>query len=126
MIFGELSYDRGHPFEFVSMVQELANPGELKHTVSYDFEFKNIEKQYESYCGINVRLRYFVRVNIARRLAPIIFEKDVWVYSYRMPPDINDSIKMEVGIEDCLHIEFEYNKAKYVSLYTFKLMPGTI
>ena len=24
------------------------------------------------------------------------------------------SIKMEVGIEDCLHIEFEYNKSKYV------------
>ena len=30
-----------------------------------------------------------------------------------MPPDINNSIKMEVGIEDCLHIEFEYNKSKY-------------
>jgi len=25
------------------------------------------------------------------------------VHSYRMPPDINNSIKMEVGIEDCLH-----------------------
>jgi len=30
-----------------------------------------------------------------------------------MPPDSNNSIKMEVGIEDCLHIEFEYNKSKY-------------
>lgn len=99
------------------MVQELANPGELKHTVSYDFEFKNVEKQHESYRGINVRLRYFVRIHIARRLAPIVFEKDVWVYSYRMPPEINDSIKMEVGIEDCLHIEFEYNKAKWVLKY---------
>eukprot|EP01137_Pigoraptor_chileana_P004646 Opistho-2@46577 len=26
---------------------------------------------------------------------------------------MNNSIKMEVGIEDCLHIEFEYNKSKY-------------
>ena len=42
-------------------------------------------------------------------------EKDLWVHSYRMPPDSNNSIKMEVGIEDCLHIEFEYNKSKYVS-----------
>lgn len=24
----------------------------------------------------------------------------------------SDSLKMEVGIEDCLHIEFEYNKSK--------------
>ena len=42
-------------------------------------------------------------------------EKDLWVHSYRMPPDSNNSIKMEVGIEDCLHIEFEYNKSKYVA-----------
>ena len=26
---------------------------------------------------------------------------------------MNNSIRMEVGIEDCLHIEFEYAKAKY-------------
>lgn len=29
------------------------------------------------------------------------------------PPEINQSIKMEVGIEDCLHIEFEYGRSKY-------------
>lgn len=28
-------------------------------------------------------------------------------------PEVNNSIKMEVGIEDCLHIEFEYAKSKY-------------
>jgi len=28
-------------------------------------------------------------------------------------PQINNCIKMEVGIEDCLHIEFEYRKSKY-------------
>merc|ERR1712159_135700 len=27
--------------------------------------------------------------------------------------EINNAIKMEVGIEDCLHIEFEYNRTKY-------------
>lgn len=45
--------------------------------------------------------------------AAIVQEKEIWVYSYRIPPEINDSIKMEVGIEDCLHIEFEYSKSKY-------------
>ena len=47
-------------------------------------------------------------------MGEVVKEKEVWVHSYRMPPDSNTSIKMEVGIEDCLHIEFEYNKAKYV------------
>ena len=28
-------------------------------------------------------------------------------------PEANNTIKMEVGIEDCLHIEFEYNKSKF-------------
>jgi vacuolar protein sorting-associated protein 26 len=47
-------------------------------------------------------------------MAEVTKERDVWVHSFRMPPDANNSIKMEVGIEDCLHIEFEYNKSKYV------------
>ncbi|KAJ3299354.1 Vacuolar protein sorting-associated protein 26 [Borealophlyctis nickersoniae] len=109
----ELFYDRGNHYEFSSLAQELAAPGDLRQSASFDFEFKNVEKQYESYFGINVKLRYFVRVTISRRLSDIIKEKDVWVYSYRMPPEVNNSIKMEVGIEDCLHIEFEYNKSKY-------------
>lgn len=106
-------FDRGNHYEFLSLVQELAAPGELQHPQTYDFNFKNVEKQYESYNGINVKLRYFVRVTVSRRMADVIREKDIWVYSYRIPPEMNSSIKMDVGIEDCLHIEFEYSKSKY-------------
>lgn len=52
---------------------------------------------------------------MGRRLGNLVQEKEIWVHSYKMPPEINESIKMEVGIEDCLHIEFEYNKSKYQS-----------
>ncbi|KAI9307615.1 putative PEP8-vacuolar protein sorting/targeting protein [Cunninghamella echinulata] len=109
----ELFYDRGKTHEFLTLSQELAAPGELRQSASFDFEFKNVEKQYECYNGINVKLRYYVRVTVARRMADLIREKDIWVYSYRMPTEVSNSIKMEVGIEDCLHIEFEYNKSKY-------------
>ncbi|CAG8526405.1 31390_t:CDS:2, partial [Racocetra persica] len=47
------------------------------------------------------------------RLTDIVNEKDIWVYSYRMPSDSNSSIKMEVGIEDCLHIEFDETITKF-------------
>ncbi|KAJ1889555.1 Vacuolar protein sorting-associated protein 26, partial [Kickxella alabastrina] len=57
----EMFYDRGNHYEFVSLVQELAAPAELTNTTMYNFEFKNVEKQYESYQGINVKLRYFVQ-----------------------------------------------------------------
>lgn len=52
-------------------------------------------------------------------MADVTKERDIWVHSFRMPPDSNNSIKMEVGIEDCLHIEFEYNKSKSVSVFLF-------
>lgn len=54
----ELFYDRGNHYEFLSLVQELASPGEMRQAQSFDFEFKNVEKQYESYNGINVKLRF--------------------------------------------------------------------
>ncbi|TQS31311.1 hypothetical protein Golomagni_08411, partial [Golovinomyces magnicellulatus] len=130
----EMFYDRGNHYEFLSLVQELASPGEMRAAQNFDFEFKNVEKQYESYNGINVKLRYvrcqprhpllaavqlitarpclvanryYIRVTISRRLTDVVKERDIWVHSYRMPPDSNNAIKMEVGIEDCLHIEFE-------------------
>ena len=112
-VTAEMFFDRGNHYEFLSLGQELAAPGDLQHPQTFDFNFKNVEKQYESYNGINVKLRYFVRVTVSRRMADVIREKDIWVYSYRIPPETNSSIKMDVGIEDCLHIEFEYSKSKY-------------
>lgn len=109
----EMFFDRGTHHEFLSLQTELAAPGELQHPVTLPFAFKNVEKQYESYNGINVKLRYFLRVTVSRRMADVVREKDLWVYSYRQPPESNSVIKMDVGIEDCLHIEFEYSKSKY-------------
>jgi len=54
----EMYYDRGSHYEFLSLLQELAAPGEMRNNQSFDFEFKNVEKAYESYHGINVKLRY--------------------------------------------------------------------
>lgn len=56
--------------------------------------------------------RYFLRVTIVRRLSDIVREVDIAVHTLSSYPDTNSPIKMEVGIEDCLHIEFEYNKSK--------------
>nr|XP_054757004.1 vacuolar protein sorting-associated protein 26B-like [Lytechinus pictus] len=112
-IISELYYDRGNHHEFTSLVKELARPGELTQSTSYPFEFLNVEKPYESYTGANVRLRYFLRVTITKRLTDTVREMDLVVHTLSHYPEVNSSIKMEVGIEDCLHIEFEYNKSKY-------------
>ena len=43
----------------------------------------------------------------------IVHEEGFLVQLATESPETNNAIKMEVGIEDCLHIEFEYNKSKY-------------
>jgi len=110
----ELFYDRGNHYEFASLLKELAPPGVLSASEEFPFEFANVDKLHESYNGINVRLRYFIKFTIVRQYSSnITKEMDFWVQKTTIEPEINNSIKMEVGIEDCLHIEFEYNKSKY-------------
>lgn len=110
----ELLYDRGNPYDFTSLVRELAPPGEINADAEYAFEFANVDKTHETYSGNNVRLRYFLRVKITRQYSSNISKLlEFGVQNVEAEPEINNSIKMEVGIEDCLHIEFEYNKFKY-------------
>ncbi|VDN34120.1 unnamed protein product, partial [Cylicostephanus goldi] len=60
-----------------------------------------------------VKLRYFLRVTIVRRITDITREMDLIVHTLSSYPDADVNLKMDVGIEDCLHIEFEYNKSRY-------------
>jgi hypothetical protein len=100
----ELFYDRGNHYDFTSLQFDLAQAGGqlTQEVTTFPFEFLNAEKQYESYNGINVRLRYFLRVVITRSFVPnVTKELDLWVVNYHKPPEMNNTIKMEVGIEDC-------------------------
>ncbi|XP_030953989.1 vacuolar protein sorting-associated protein 26A-like [Quercus lobata] len=110
----ELFFDRGNFYDFTSLVRELDVPGELYERKTYPFEFSTVEMPHESYNGVNVRLRYILKVTIGRNYVTNMVEyQEFVVRNYTPPPPINNSIKMEVGIEDCLHIEFEYNTSKY-------------
>ncbi|CAN6709310.1 unnamed protein product [Malus baccata var. baccata] len=110
----EMYFDRGNFYDFTSLVRELDVPGDIYERKTYPFEFSTVEMPYETYNGVNVRLRYVLKVTISRGYGSSIVEyQDFVVRNFSPPPSINNSIKMEVGIEDCLHIEFEYNKSKY-------------
>ncbi|XP_042065883.1 vacuolar protein sorting-associated protein 26B-like [Salvia splendens] len=110
----EMYFDRGNYYDFTSLVRELDVPGEIYERKTFPFEFSTVEMPYETYNGTNVRLRYVLKVSISRNYGGSIVEyQNFVVRNYAPPPSINNSIKMEVGIEDCLHIEFEYNKSKY-------------
>lgn len=105
--------------DFLSLANELASPGIISNPETFPFEFKNVEKQFESYRGKNVRLRYYVRVVVSRKnKLEITREKELWVYQYATATPAgelapNPTVKMDVGIEHCLHIEFEYQKSRF-------------
>jgi len=111
---GTIKSTSGNVHDFISVVKELEPAGEFKEAKTYSFDFENVEKQQESYNGINISLNYYLKVTINRNLsANIVKQIEFWVRNFSVPPESNTNIKMEVGIEDCLHIEFEYNKSKY-------------
>ncbi|QBM86198.1 protein sorting-associated protein 26 [Metschnikowia aff. pulcherrima] len=112
--------------DFLSLATELASPETLMQTQTYPFEFKNVEKQHESYRGKNVTLRYYVRVVILRKnKSALTREKELWVQQFEAPQPLQElplksavavknPVKMDIGIEHCLHIEFEYLQSRFL------------
>ena len=119
------AHDGKPHYDFVSVAKELAPPGVLYNAETVlPFSFPNMEKTLESYRGRNVAVKYLIKIKIDRKyLPPITHHHEVWVQKTGQPPDHHEAIKMEVGIEDCLHIEFEYERRHYHLLDT---ITGTI
>jgi len=57
-----------------------------------------------------------LRVTIVKWLSDIVKELPLAVRTVSPYSNTHCSIKMEVGIEDALHIEFEYNKSRLYML----------
>jgi len=92
----------------------LEPTGYLTDTATYNFSFNRVEKQFETYNGIIARLRYYVHVVINRSYNRITKEEEFIVFNPQPEtPSPGHPIKMEVGIEDCLHIEFEFSRSVY-------------
>lgn len=110
----ELFQDKSNQYEFLSEAILLAGPEVVTTNRNYDFCFNNVNKPHESFSGINVTCRYFLRVRIVKMLADQVKELDFMVHTIsQYSEDLEKQIKMEVGIEGSLHIEFIYKKSKY-------------
>lgn len=152
--------------QFLFQSYDLCPAGELQHTQSFNFIFKDLTKAYESYRGKNVDVSYYIKVTVLRKSTDISKSRLFWVYLYNSlsvntdvsanisipaPPPVqtdeeresrkhaeesvvaasstqesltkdakmddskpfNKPVKLDIGIENCLHIEFEYAKAQY-------------
>jgi len=110
----DMLYDKSQSYDFFHIARDLEPPGMLLESKQWKWRFASVDKQTETHSGINVRVRYFVRLSVIRSYGSnTTKELDVLVQNLYTQPEVNNSLKMEVGIEDCLHIEFEYDKSKY-------------
>ena len=50
-------YDKTQSTNFIQLAQELEAPGALTETMTYNFSFNRVEKQFETYNGVICRLR---------------------------------------------------------------------
>lgn len=112
-LFGSIEISNGQRDDFLFLSHDLAPPAELDHSETYKFHFKDVEKRYESYRGKNLNVSYFVKITVSRKSADITKLKKFWVHLCSNPTDLKKSIKLDIGIENCLHIEFEYSKSTY-------------
>jgi len=107
-------YDRGEHSQFLIQDLTLASPGNLDIETNYEFDFPHVKLEHDSYNGVNAKLRYYFKFSVLRSYAAdIIKEDEIWISNFGIAPTENASVKMEVGIEDCLHIEFEYERTNY-------------
>jgi len=110
----EVLNDKSASYDFFCISKDVEPPGTLFESKQYKWKFGAVDLQSDTYWGINVKLRYFIRISIVKKFASnITKEVDMIVRNLHPVPDMNNPLKMEVGIEDCLHIEFEYDRSKY-------------
>ncbi|CAH0513260.1 unnamed protein product [Peronospora belbahrii] len=111
----KLSVDRKDGVDdFIHSCYELQPRGAIiQGEKAFSLDFSKVDKIHETYHGKSVHLRYFLRATLARGYYPLIQEQDILIQAQMSLPPINQSIQLEVGIEECLHLAFQYEKSTY-------------
>ena len=103
--------------KFLSINNELSKNGVLsKEKNIFNFNFKKVKFQYESYRGDLVCLKYFIRVNIVKTMRTFSYDEEFAVikpYDAEILKKNDEPISMHVGIKDLLNILIELNHINY-------------
>jgi vacuolar protein sorting-associated protein 26 len=108
--------DKKNVSKFITLTKDLEPPGQLSGEITnLNFSFNSVEKQFETYRGTSVQVRYYLKVSVITTMKNIHHEQEFGVINPE-PLSVlhldNQPIKLEVGIEDWLHLVFEVEKSK--------------
>ena len=103
--------------KFLSLTNDLSKNGYLTKQLNiFNFNFKKVKLQYESYKGDLIELKYFIRVTINRTMRSFSYEEEFAVikpYDKEILKKNDEPISMNIGIKNLLSILFELNHVNY-------------
>ena len=109
---------------FLSLTNNISNQGVLNKEINlYNFEFKGVEKQYDSYRGKKFSIKYILLVTVNIGISSITKEKEICIFNCDKilkkinklfkKDDKDNIIKVEIGVENLLHVCFELDRKNY-------------
>ena len=103
--------------KFLSLNNDISKNGNLsKEKTVFNFSFKKVKLQYESYKGDLICLQYFIKVNIIKSLRSFSYEEEFAVIKPNNMEILkikDEPISMHVGIKNLLSIVIELNHINY-------------
>jgi vacuolar protein sorting-associated protein 26 len=109
--------DKKNASRFITITRDLEPSGILTNEVTnLSFEFKNVEKQYETFRGNNIIVKYTLKVTVLSKMRQATQEVEFAVINPKEPSLLkteNEPIKLEVGIEDWLHLILDVHRNKF-------------
>ena len=107
---------------FLSLTNNISSHGTLNKEINiFNFEFKSIEKPYDSYRGKKFSIKYILLVTINIGLSSIKKEKEICIFNCdknlkkinQLFVNDNNKIKVEIGVENLLHVCFELDRKNF-------------
>ncbi len=107
---------------FLSLTNNISSQGTLNKEINvFNFEFKSIEKPYDSYRGKKFSIKYVLLVTLNIGLSSIKKEKEICIFNCdknikkinKLFANDNNKIKVEIGVENLLHVCFELDRKNF-------------
>ena len=110
--------------EFCNLGIEILRPGKIEeNSAKIPFSFKNTKLLYESYKGLYAQVKYYIKIIINANLINYTYEEE---FAAVNPNDDgilmenDDNIKITLGIQNLLSIDFELEHINYNCRGTIK------
>ena len=110
--------------EFTNLGIEILRPGVIENlSTIIPFSFKNTKLLYESYKGLYAQVKYYIKIIINSNLINYTYEEEFAAVNPKddgVLMENDDNIKMFVGIQNLLSIDFQLEHINYNCRGTIK------